>query len=151
MDGDVTLPRLLAMAFRLLIDQLHDELAASGYVLRPAHGFALVAIGDAGTTATRLAEVLDITKQGTAKLVDSLVEEGFAVRRPHADDGRARLVVLTERGRSLLDESARIQLRLEDGWRRLLGDDDVTVLRAGLDRAVRTSNGGEHPPIRPVW
>jgi len=150
-DDELPLARLLAMAFRVVTDQLHQELAAIGHVLRPAHGFALVTIGDEGATASRLAAVLGITKQGTAKLVDGLTELGYVARQDHAGDGRARLIVLTDRGRSLLQESAAIQRRIEVGWRELLGAHDVQVLRDGLDRAVTDAHGGGYPPLRPVW
>ena len=47
------LPLLLFAGFRTLIDRLHAELAVQGHPeLRPAHGFALQAIGRAGTTAS---------------------------------------------------------------------------------------------------
>jgi len=151
MDDGIPLARLLAMGLRQVIDQLHEELAAAGHEVRPAHGFALVAVGDDGSTASQLAAVLGMTKQGTAKLVDSLVELGYAARQPHAGDGRARLVVLTERGRSLLQESARIQRRIEAAWRRQLGDHDARILRTSLERTVTEAHGGSYPPVRPVW
>ena len=47
------LPLLLFGGFRSIIDELHAELARLGHPdLRPAHGFALQAIGPRGATAT---------------------------------------------------------------------------------------------------
>ena len=47
------LPLLLFGGFRSIIDELHAELARRGHPdLRPAHGFALQAIGPHGATAT---------------------------------------------------------------------------------------------------
>ena len=47
------LPLLLFGGFRSIIDELHAELARRGHPdLRPAHGFALQAIGPRGATAT---------------------------------------------------------------------------------------------------
>ena len=47
------LPLLLFGGFRSIIDDLHAELARRGHPdLRPAHGFALQAIGLIGATAT---------------------------------------------------------------------------------------------------
>ena len=46
------LPVLLFAGFRSIIDELHAELARRGHPdLRPAHGFALQAIGPGGATA----------------------------------------------------------------------------------------------------
>jgi len=150
-ESEVPLARLLAMALRLLIDQLHQELGEAGHPVRPAHGYALVAVGEDGTTASRLAAVLGITKQGTAKLVANLVELGYVAREPHAEDGRARLLVLTGRGRSLLQESAAIQGRIEQEWARLVGDHGVHILRRSLERIVSEAHVGMFPPVRPVW
>src|SRR5437762_1039413 len=47
------LPLLLFGGFRSIIDELHAELARRGHPdVRPAHGFALQAIGLGGATAT---------------------------------------------------------------------------------------------------
>jgi DNA-binding MarR family transcriptional regulator len=148
---DATLPRLVAMAFRALIDDLHHGLRQAGYELRPAQGFALVAVGENGTTASRLAEVMGITKQGTAKLVDGLVDLGYLTRESHAEDGRARLLVLTARGRALLAESVRIQRRIEADWAATLGDGEMLALRRALEQALARRYPGELPPIRPAW
>jgi DNA-binding MarR family transcriptional regulator len=150
-DDDATLPRLVAMAFRALIDDLHDGLRQAGYELRPAQGFALVAVGEDGTTASRLAEVMGITKQGTAKLVDGLVDLGYLTRQSHAGDGRARMLVLTARGQALLAESVRIQRRIEADWAATLGDGEMPALRRALEHALARRYPGELPPIRPAW
>ncbi|MCU1617435.1 MAG: transcriptional regulator, MarR family, partial [Frankiales bacterium] len=50
-DQDVPLARLFAMAYRLLVDGLHERLAERGWSdVRPAFGFVLLALqgGPAG-------------------------------------------------------------------------------------------------------
>ncbi|CAM5506550.1 hypothetical protein SHIRM173S_11637 [Streptomyces hirsutus] len=42
-----------------------------------------------------------MTKQAASQLVDELVRKGYAERRPHPADARARLVVLTGSGLGL--------------------------------------------------
>ena len=50
------LPMLLFAGFRSIIDELHAELARRGHPdMRPAHGFALQAIGLGGATAAETA------------------------------------------------------------------------------------------------
>ena len=57
------LPLLLFAGFRTLIDRLHADLAAQGHPdLRPAHGFALQAIGRAGATASEMGRRLGVSK-----------------------------------------------------------------------------------------
>jgi len=138
-------------ALRALVDDLHDGLREAGFVVRPAQGFALVAVGDSGTTASRLVEVLGITKQGTAKLVDGLVELGYVTRQDHDEDRRARLIVLTARGWAILEESVRIQRRIEVEWTAMLGEGDMRALRRGLERALAEGYPSRSRSIRPAW
>jgi hypothetical protein len=57
------LPLLLFGGFRSIIDELHAELSRRGHPdLRPAHGFAMQAIGMAGATATETGRRLGISK-----------------------------------------------------------------------------------------
>ncbi len=60
------LPLLLFGGFRSIIDELHAELARRGHPdVRPAHGFALQAIGLGGATAAEAGRRLGISKQAT--------------------------------------------------------------------------------------
>ena len=46
-----------------------------------------------------IARHLRISTASTTKLLDRLTDAGHVVRRPHPRDGRARIIVLTERSR----------------------------------------------------
>ncbi len=146
------LARLLSMATRLLVDELHEELRAAGHPgLRPAHGFALNGIGEAGATATQLTGLLGMTKQGVAKLVESLVELGYVERERSTEDARTIRLVLSTRGAELLRRAEEIQRRLEAEWAEAIGPTELGALRRGLEQVVRERHGGEQPPLRPIW
>src|SRR2546429_9226432 len=69
------LPLLLFGGFRSIIDELHAELARRGHPdVRPAHGFALQAIGLGGATATEAGRRLGVSKQAAGKTIDRLEE-----------------------------------------------------------------------------
>jgi len=69
------LPMLLFAGFRSIIDELHAELARRGHPdLRPAHGFALQAIGHGGATATETGRRLGVSKQAAGKTIERLEE-----------------------------------------------------------------------------
>ena len=143
------LARLLSAATRLIIELLHAELADAGHPgMRPAYGYALVAIGPKGTTASRLATELGMTKQGAAKLVASLQELGYVERRAHGEDRRAQLLELTARGADLLRRSEEIQARLEGEWAEMIGERNMRTLRRGLERATEEAGPGA---LRPIW
>src|SRR5215831_21103066 len=75
------LPLLLFGGFRSIVDELHAELARRGHPdLRPAHGFALQAIGLRGATATEAGHRLGISKQAAGKTIERLDELGYVHR-----------------------------------------------------------------------
>jgi DNA-binding MarR family transcriptional regulator len=144
------LARLLSAATRAVIERLHEELAEAGHPgMRPAYGYALVAIGDDGSTASRLAVELGMTKQGAAKLVAALRELGYVERGGHAADRRARPLALTPRGVDLLRRSEEIQARIEREWAALVGERDMLALRRGLEAA--TGDADAPSQLRPIW
>ena len=89
------LGRALTIALRLLVDEMHDRLAAKGFDdLRPAFGYVLNAAAHAALTASDVAGLLGMTKQGAAKLLSEMEHAGYIRRIDSPDDGRARPVVL---------------------------------------------------------
>ena len=102
------LPLLLFAGFRSIIDELHAELARRGHQdMRPAHGFAMQAIGFSGATATEVGRRLGISKQAAGKTVERLEALGYVERAGDGHDRRRKLVRLTPRGIEALALSAR--------------------------------------------
>jgi DNA-binding MarR family transcriptional regulator len=135
------LPLLLFGGFRSLIDQLHGELARHGHPdVRPAHGFAMQAIGRDGATATELGRRLGVSKQAAGKTVDRLVELGYAQRAADPADARRKLVRLTPRGLDALARSAAVFEQLRARWVDRLGVDRVRALEADL-RTMAPADG----------
>ena len=134
------LPLLLFAGFRSVIDQLHAELARRGYPdMRPAHGFAMQAIGPDGATATELGKRLGISKQAAGKTAERLEELGFATRETDSADHRRKLIRLTARGVRALALSAEIFDDIRARWVESLGAARVTDLESSL----RTMAPGE--------
>ncbi|TDB96995.1 MarR family winged helix-turn-helix transcriptional regulator [Actinomadura sp. 7K534] len=126
------LPLRLFLAFRVIIDELHAELAAQGHPdLRPTHGFVLQAVGP-GTTAVELGRSLGVTKQAAGKMVESLERMGYVERTADPADARRKIVRLTARGADCLDRSARIFERIRADWVRRLGADRVRAMEHDL-------------------
>ncbi|MFH9040772.1 MarR family winged helix-turn-helix transcriptional regulator [Streptomyces sp. NPDC017966] len=142
----VILSAALLAAAGELTRRIHDGVVARGFEgVRPAHGFAFTRLAPDGATVTDLAVHLGVTKQAASQLVDELVRKGYVERRPHPEDARARLVVLTEAGWACTraaDEAAAEAVR---AWGETLGETEVRELARKL---LRIAPGG---PIRPVW
>jgi DNA-binding MarR family transcriptional regulator len=144
------LARLLAMAYRLLIDDLHRELAARGWTeVRPAFGFLLLALRDGPVSLRELVAALGTSKQAVSKLADAMVGVGLVERVADRRDARAKDLQLTARGQALLNDVEEIYGELEAGWATVLGADGVAPLRRDLEAVIRSAHGGALPPVRP--
>ncbi|RSN51532.1 MarR family transcriptional regulator [Streptomyces sp. WAC 04229] len=142
----MTLSAALLAAAGGLTQRIHEGVVARGFEgVRPAHGFAFVRLAPDGATVTDLAAHLGMTKQAASQLVDELVRKGYAERRPHPADARARLVVMTEAGWACTRAAEAAAAEAVGVWAEVLGEDGVRALRDGL---LRVAPGG---PIRPSW
>jgi DNA-binding MarR family transcriptional regulator len=143
------LPLLLLAGFRAVIDEAHAELADRGHPdLRPAHGFAMQAVGTFGATATDVGRRLGVSKQAAGKTIDRLTELGYVTRGTEAADRRRKLVRLTPRGWQALAQSAEAFAQVRARWAAELGSARVAALEADL----RTMAAGQ--PFRldlPGW
>ena len=142
----MTLSVALLAAAGELTQRIHEGVVARGFDdLRPAHGFAFARIAAQGATVTELAAHLGVTKQAASQLVDEIVRKGYAERRPHPDDARARLVLLTARGRACTRAAEEAIVEAVRPWVEVLGERRAGALRDGLSRIA------PHGPIRPAW
>ncbi|MFB6945536.1 MULTISPECIES: MarR family winged helix-turn-helix transcriptional regulator [unclassified Streptomyces] len=131
------LPLLMFAGFRSIIDELHRELAERGHPdVRPAHGFALQAVGRDGATASEIGRRLGVSKQAAGKTVEKLEGLGYVERVDDPRDGRRKLVRLTARGVDVLVGSAEGFDRLRAEWVRVLGEDRVRALEDDLRTMV---------------
>lgn len=143
------LPLLLFGAFRSIIDELHAELAKRGHPdMRPAHGFALQAIGLRGVTATEAGRRLGISKQAAGKTVDRLEALGYVRRSGDDNDRRRKLIMLTPRGIEALTLSAAVFEQIRARWAVVLGRDKLEALESDLEAMVP---GGSFRLDVPGW
>ncbi|QEC47900.1 MarR family transcriptional regulator [Baekduia soli] len=144
------LARLLSAATQMAVRGLNATLAERGYPdLRPADGYALLALGEGGATASQLGARLGITKQAAAKIAARLEEAGYLVRADHPHDGRARLLQRSPRGEALLQDAAEVQRHIERDWARTIGAAHMADLRVALEAVLESS--GEDRPLAGLW
>jgi DNA-binding MarR family transcriptional regulator len=147
-----TLARLMGMAFRQLVDDLHARLQAQGWNdVRPTFGFVLLAIREQHTTTTtELAGLLGVTKQATSKLLDAMEHGRYIERRSASDDGRMKSVALAPRGHELLAAVEAIYAEVESEWAAIIGPTGLEQTRTRLERVLRARHGGQLPQLRPA-
>lgn len=133
---------LMREAFVALNDVVIARLAAHGHdLIRPAHGVVFQFLDDTGTTVSVLAERAQMTKQAMAQLVQHLEMHGYVSRVPDPHDGRAKLVMPTDRGHEVIAFAQGLVPELEAWVTRLLGADRTQALQQDLE-TIRTSSSG---------
>jgi DNA-binding MarR family transcriptional regulator len=131
--GQVPLIGLLTTVARWWEERHLELLAEAGFGdLRRAHNAIIVHLPASGRRLTDLAELAGMTKQGAAQLVDDLVAKGYLERQPDPTDGRAKLIVWSDRGRAAHRETLRIFGAMEEELERLVGARTFAALRRSL-------------------
>lgn len=94
---------LLNRATRQFRHAFATRLAEIG--LRPQQAAALMAISrcaEGRLTPSQLADAIDVDAPTASGLLDRLARDGWVASTPNPDDGRSRLVVLTEKAVDIL-------------------------------------------------
>src|SRR5712671_3657035 len=106
--------QLLLRASRIVNRHVVDGLQARGYAdLRSTHTTLLSNIDLAGSTVTDAAERAGITKQAMGRLAVELESAGYIRLRKNAEDGRVRILQLTNTGKRLMLDSLEVMADLE--------------------------------------
>lgn len=85
-----------------------------------------------GATSTDMARMLGLTKQAVGKTVTALETRGYVSRCKSANDLRAQVVTLTDKGLGLVEHSIRVAKALEQRAEEILGASDLAKLKALL-------------------
>ena len=98
-----------------------------------------------GAIQQELGATMGIDRSTMVSLIDQLENAGLAKRRPSATDRRAREIVITPKGRRLLERARAMITETEDdvlgGLSAKERDDLIRLLRRALDSA----------PMQPLW
>jgi DNA-binding MarR family transcriptional regulator len=93
---------MLRLAWQDVWKQIFSGVVAAGYEdVNPAHIALFRYPGLDGQRPSEVADQLQITKQSVNDLLGHLEAHGYLTREPDPDDGRARVVRLTVKGRRL--------------------------------------------------
>jgi DNA-binding MarR family transcriptional regulator len=130
---------MLGQAYSLLGFQIVDGVVGAGFPQKPSHSAVFAQISPEGSRLSDLARGANMTPQAMGELVDELEELGYVVRRPHPSDRRAKLIVLTPKGRECIAAGITTIRGLEDKIAAILGarghSDLRRLLRKLLDSA----------------
>jgi DNA-binding MarR family transcriptional regulator len=124
---------LMFIASRSAANRIFEALQEHGFDNATiAQSRLLMGIDPDGTRLSVLAERAQIAKQTATALVDKLERAGYVERVADPTDGRARLVRMTARAKSLIPYARAEEERIEEEWRAHLGTERMQQLREAL-------------------
>ena len=133
--SDMLIGALLRVPAEAIHRRMIRELNAGGFPeLRLPHMALLRFPGPDGARPGALAERAGISKQAMNQLLRSLEGYGYVERSDAPDEGRARAVHLTERGRAAYHKLIDVLLDIEREWSAELGPTDFKQLKGLLGR-----------------
>jgi DNA-binding MarR family transcriptional regulator len=130
------LPALLTGVKLAAIDKLHGRIAEAGHPnIREGHGcvFGFIDI-EKGSRLTDLAAHAGFTKQAVGEAVTELERLGYVERLPDPDDGRAKIIKLTDWGVDAVLKGRRVFAEIEAGWAEEVGAELMANLREAATR-----------------
>ncbi|TCO55193.1 MarR family winged helix-turn-helix transcriptional regulator [Actinocrispum wychmicini] len=133
-DAALNTGLLLYIPYRWLENRVFDALAKAGYDITVAQMKIVQRIGPDGTRLTDLAEQAQVTKQTAGFLVDQLEKAGWVERVPDPSDKRARLVRMSDRGKSAIPIADAAIAEIETEWEAHLGKQQMAQLRRILTK-----------------
>src|SRR5262245_61568419 len=114
-DEVMMMARTVKRARDALIDGVRQ---GAGTGLRGPHTQVFENMDPGGSRLTTLAERAGMSHQAMGEMVTELIGNGYLERVPDPEDGRARLIRPTQRGRAELARAAQELRRLHDQWQR---------------------------------
>ena len=133
---DLNTVAMLGQVYSLLGFQIVDGVVGAGFPQKPSHSAVFAQIKMEGSRLTDLARGANITPQAMGELVDELEELGYVERRPDPTDRRAKLIVLTERGRACVAAGILTINGIEERITEILGERGHKQLRSLLARLL---------------
>ena len=125
----------LFIPYRYMEDRIFQTLQGAGFddwTLAQCRVFQRIA--PAGSRLTELADQAQMSKQSAGVLVDQLERLGYVRRVPDPTDGRARLIVISQRGRRAAELAIATSVEILAEWKAYLGTRNFTVLHQLLDQ-----------------
>jgi DNA-binding MarR family transcriptional regulator len=119
----IVLPTVLEGALRQLRTGLYELSEARFPGLRTRHYRLLSFVPEAGIRPARMVELSGLTKQALAQALGPLERGGYVDVLPDPADRRARVVLLTPRGRDVIAAVLDMQESYERRWAERVGEE----------------------------
>jgi DNA-binding MarR family transcriptional regulator len=127
----------LRSAWTELIDEVFEDLLAAGFDdLRPVHRPILRDVLTSNLRPSELGARLGLSKQAANDLVREFETKGYITLESDPDDGRAKRIVATQRGRQASETAQASSNAVGHRWAELVGKDRYAVFEEVLSEIV---------------
>jgi DNA-binding MarR family transcriptional regulator len=114
--------------------QFHRRLKEAGHTdIRQGHGCVFRFIHEGGSRLTELAESSGLSKQAVGEVVDDLEKLGYVERAQDPEDGRAKVIRLTDSGAEAQRTALKIFADIERDFAERYGAERVATMRQLLE------------------
>jgi DNA-binding MarR family transcriptional regulator len=137
----------LFIPYRYMEDRIFGAIQDAGFddwTLAQVRVFQRIAPD--GSRLTDLADQAQMSKQSAGVLVDQLERLGYVRRVRDPTDGRARLIVIEQRGRRAAEVVMAASTEILAEWTAYLGTRNVTLLHQILDQLREITDPYAHKP-----
>lgn len=93
---------------------------------------------------SEIGDLLGVTKPGASQMIDRLVVNGYIQRTEDPADRRAKQLILTTKGRSIVDESIEIRRRWMESLTNLLSLEEQKSIISALVILTKTAKDLNH-------
>jgi DNA-binding MarR family transcriptional regulator len=132
--GWAPLPALLDDVASHSSAEFHVRITEAGHpAIRPGHGCVFRFIHEGGSRLTDLAESSGLSKQSVGEVVDDLEQLGYVERAQDPQDGRAKVIGLTQHGADAQRTALGIFADMERAWTERYGAERVATMRELLE------------------
>lgn len=132
--GWAPLPALLDDLAANSFAEFRTRLSDAGHpAIRQGHGCVFRFIHEGGSRLTELAESSGLSKQAVGEVVDDLEKLGYVERIQDPQDGRAKVIRLTEQGADAHQTALGIFADIERDWTERYGAERVETMRKLLE------------------
>jgi DNA-binding MarR family transcriptional regulator len=128
------LPALLDDLAGDSFSEFHGRMKEAGHAsIRQGHGCVFRFIHEGGSRLTDLAESSGLSKQAVGEVVDDLEKLGYVERAQDPQDGRAKVIRLTEQGADAHGTALAIFADIERDFAERYGAERVAMMRELLE------------------
>ena len=137
---------MLRKAWTALTNENHAKLVAAGFDdLRPSHQSVMREMLVSNLRPSELGAHLGLSKQTANDLVREFEAKGYITLGPDPDDGRAKRIVATDRGRQAVEIAMQNSKAVGRRWAKQVGKERYAVFEEVL-REVATTRSDDGRP-----